>query len=159
MGTYEKNIRVNAESAHQLTKSPVSYILSRMLGGRFMKKILIIDDSQFMRFNLSNFLKQNDYEIFEAENGVAGIEAVQKHHPDCIISDLLMPEMDGYSFLEHLNNKNIKIPVIIITADVQATTKKKITQAGAVGLINKPPKYPDLLKLIESSIKKTGNLK
>ena len=124
-----------------------------------MKKILIIDDSQFTRVNLSKFLKQNNYEIFEAENGVTGLEAVQKHRPDCIISDLLMPEMDGYAFLEHLNKKNIKIPIIIITADIQATTKKKIIQAGAVGLINKPPKYTDLLNLIESSIKDTGNEK
>jgi CheY-like chemotaxis protein len=124
-----------------------------------MKKILIIDDSQFTRLNLSNVLKQNNYEVFEAENGATGLEAMQKHHPDCIISDLLMPEMDGYAFLEHLKNKDINIPVIVITADIQASTKKKIIQAGAVGLINKPPKYPDLLSLIESSIKDAGNIK
>lgn len=124
-----------------------------------MKKVLIVDDSQFTRLNLSNFLKQNDYEIFEAENGVAGLEAVQKHNPDCIISDLLMPEMDGYAFLENLNKQNIKIPVVILTADIQATTKTKILQAGAVGIINKPPKYPDLLNLIDSSIKNAGNPK
>jgi CheY-like chemotaxis protein len=124
-----------------------------------MKKILIIDDSQFTRLNISNFLKQNDYEVFEAENGITGLEAVQKHHPDCILSDILMPEMDGYEFLEKLNKQNIKIPVIILTADIQATTKEKIIQAGAVGLITKPPKYPDLLNLIESSLKKAGNSK
>ena len=117
-----------------------------------MKKILIVDDSQFTRLNLSNFLKKNEYEIFEAENGVAGLEAIQKYNPDCILSDLLMPEMDGYGFLESLNKQKIKIPVIILTADIQATTKK-IIQAGAVAIINKPPKYPDLLNLIESSIK------
>ncbi|MBN2419376.1 MAG: response regulator [Deltaproteobacteria bacterium] len=124
-----------------------------------MKKILIIDDSQFTRLNLSNFLKQNDYEIFEAENGVVGLEAVKKYSPDCILSDLLMPEMDGYGFLESLNKQGIKIPVIVLTADVQATTRKKILQAGAVGIINKPPKYPDLLNLIESSIKNSGHSK
>ena len=118
-----------------------------------MKKILIIDDSQFARINLSNFLKKNDYEIFEAENGIAGLDAVKEHDPDCIISDLLMPEMDGCQFLESLNKQNIKIPVIILTADIQATTKKKLMEAGAVEIINKPPKYPDLLNLIESSIK------
>lgn len=118
-----------------------------------MKKILIIDDSRFTRVNLSNFLKQHDYEIVEAENGVFGLKAIQEHKPDCIISDLLMPEMDGYSFLEHLKKEEISIPVIIITADIQETTKKKIMQSGAVGIINKPPKYPDLLNLIESSTK------
>lgn len=116
-----------------------------------MKKILIIDDSRFTRVNLSNFLKQYDYEIVEAENGVSGLKAIQEHKPDCIISDLLMPEMDGYSFLEHLKKEDISIPVIIITADIQETTKKKIMQSGAVGIINKPPKYPDLLNLIETS--------
>jgi CheY-like chemotaxis protein len=116
-----------------------------------MKKILIIDDSRFTRVNLSNFLKQYDYEIVEAENGVSGLKAIQEHKPDCIISDLLMPEMDGYSFLEHLKKEDISIPVIIITADIQETTKKKIMQSGAVGIINKPPKYPDLLNLIEAS--------
>ncbi|MBN1848255.1 MAG: response regulator [Deltaproteobacteria bacterium] len=116
-----------------------------------MKKILIIDDSKFTRLNLSNFLKQHNYEILEAENGIAGLKAIQEQEPDCIISDLLMPEMDGYGFLENLKKQNITIPVIIITADIQETTKNKIIQSGAVGVINKPPKYPDLLRLIETS--------
>ena len=124
-----------------------------------MKKILIIDDSQFTRLNLSNFLKQNNYEICEAEHGIAGLEAIKKHLPDCIISDLLMPEMDGYEFIESMNKQNIKIPVIILTADIQETTRKKLMESGAVGIMNKPPKYPDLLNLIESSIKNAGNSK
>jgi len=119
-----------------------------------MKKILIIDDSRFTRVNLSNFLKQYDYEIIEADNGVSGLKAVQEQKPDCIISDLLMPEMDGYGFLENLKKQGISIPVIIITADIQETTKKKIIKSGAIGIINKPPKYPELLELIESSTKK-----
>lgn len=122
-----------------------------------MKKILIIDDSKFTRLNLSSFFKENNYEIYEAENGIEGLEAIKNHNPDCILSDILMPEMDGYEFLESLNKKNIRIPVIILTADIQATTKKKVIEAGAVGLMNKPPKYPELLNLIESAIKNAGS--
>ena len=124
-----------------------------------MKKILIIDDSRFTRLNLSKVLEQNNYEVIEAENGITGFEAIRKHNPACIISDLLMPEMDGYELLDNLIKDNIRIPVIVITADIQKTTKKRVLDAGAVAVINKPPDYPKLLGLIESLTANEGTAK
>lgn len=115
-----------------------------------MPKVLLIDDSRFTRKNVSEYLTGKGYKIVEAENGIIGLDVFEAQKPDLIITDLLMPEMDGYILLEELRNRNIHIPVIVMTADIQETTKKRVMDLGAFAIINKPPDYAQLIKLIES---------
>jgi twitching motility two-component system response regulator PilH len=115
-----------------------------------MLKVLLIDDSRFTRKNVSEYLATKGYKIVEAENGISGLDVIEAQKLDLIITDLLMPEMDGYIFLEELSNRNIHIPVIVMTADIQETTKKRVMDLGAFAIINKPPDYIQLIKLIKS---------
>jgi len=115
-----------------------------------MKKILIIDDSKFSRMRVRQFLEQDYFEIIEAENGLVGLELIQTEQPDCILCDILMPEMNGMELLEKLNEKRIKIPVVIITADIQETTKKKALDLGAVALVKKPAEMTKIVNVIYS---------
>ncbi len=117
-----------------------------------MAKVLLIDDSWLTRRGLKGMLKSTGHEIFEAENGKEGINLVLKNPPDCIFLDLLMPEMDGFEVLQNLNKKEIKIPVVVCTADIQETAKKKCMDLNAFGFLNKPPKEEDVLQAVNNAL-------
>ncbi len=115
-----------------------------------MAKILIIEDSRFTRSSIAKALKAGRYEVLEADNGALGLAMIIKHSPDIIISDLLMPEMDGFEVLESLRSQGITIPVIIISADIQETTRRRVLELGATTLLNKPFQETELLAVLQS---------
>ncbi len=115
-----------------------------------MPKILIIDDSRFARLQLSNNLKAAGFEVVEAANGQEGLDAIEAESPTAIICDLLMPVMDGLQFLQAVREQGIEIPVLVITSDIQAKTHERVMELGAVGLINKPPKYAEVIGKLQT---------
>lgn len=110
-----------------------------------MVTILLIEDSAFQRKIISSIVKGFGYDIITADNGHEGIERILNDKPAIILSDLLMPEYDGTWVLEQMKSKGIKIPVIIVTSDVQTSTKDHCMSLGAFGYLNKPIQK-DLLK-------------
>jgi two-component system, chemotaxis family, chemotaxis protein CheY len=114
-----------------------------------MVKILIIDDSSFQQKILTSILKEAGYDVVIAENGKEGLECAEKEKPDVMITDLLMPEFDGYFLLENMKAKNLQIPVIISTSDVQDYTRQRCARLGAAGFLNKPVKKETLLPAIK----------
>lgn len=112
--------------------------------------ILIIDDSRFTRSNIAKSLRNNNYEVLEADNGVVGLDMIIKHTPDFVITDLLMPEMDGFELLENLRSKGITVPVIVMSADIQETTRRRILELGAKTLLNKPFQSTTLLETLQN---------
>ncbi|HWQ67965.1 MAG TPA: response regulator [Methanospirillum sp.] len=115
-----------------------------------MTQILIIDDSLFQRRIISAPLKGGGYEVIEAVNGRDGLEKIIAEKPDLILLDLLMPEKDGYEVLKELQIAQNKIPVIILTSDVQDSTKEACLTLGAQAFVNKPVKSEELLPIIKS---------
>lgn len=114
-----------------------------------MAKILVVDDSMFARLNICNMLKSAGYETAEAADGREGLEKVETSKPDCIISDLLMPGLDGIGFLSAMKEKNLGLPVIILTADIQETKRRHCLELGAAGFAYKPPQKREILTLID----------
>lgn len=106
--------------------------------------ILIVEDEKNIRELLKDILSPT-YTIIEATNGIEALSIIEKNHPDIIISDILMPQMDGISLIDNLksNNKTRYIPIISISA--KATTEDHITayKHGADIYITKPfhPKH------------------
>ncbi len=117
-----------------------------------MAKILLIDDSWLTRRGLTGMLSSSGHVIIEAENGMQGIDLIEKDPPDCIFLDLLMPEMGGFEVLETLKEKSIKIPVIVCSADIQKTARDKCLSLGAFGFLNKPPEQEEVLQLFSSAL-------
>ncbi len=114
-----------------------------------MVKILVIDDSSFQRKIICSILKEGGYELSTAENGKDAMEGIRTFSPDLIISDLLMPEFDGFYLLEQVKARNIPIPILIVTSDIQAPTREKCCQMGAWGLLNKPVHKDTLLPAVK----------
>ena len=113
-----------------------------------MRKILVVDDSLFARMNICDMLKEAGYETLQAQNGREGLEKVLSEKPDCVLSDLLMPEMDGISFLTSLRAMEITTPVIVLSADIQDTKRKQCLELGTAGFISKPPQKIEILEMI-----------
>jgi len=106
-------------------------------------KILLVDDSRLIRMKLKKMLS-DEYKIVEAKDGHKAIIKVVAEQPDCIVTDLLMPEMNGFEFLEKLRQKELTYPVVVLTADIQNQTRERCLSLGAVEVLNKPPKKDQL---------------
>jgi len=110
--------------------------------------ILIIEDSSFTRRKLASLLRNHGFEVREASNGREGLDRIREQAPDCIFLDLLMPEMDGIAVLQTLSQEGFSIPVFVLSADVQETSRAKCLELGAVAFLEKPPHEETLLKAI-----------
>jgi DNA-binding response OmpR family regulator len=121
-----------------------------------MTKILLIEDSPDLRENTSEILALANYEVITAENGKIGVEMVLKEHPNLIICDIMMPELDGYGVLHILSRKpeTAAIPFIFLTAKTEKTDVRKGMDLGADDYLTKPFNDTTLLNAVETRLRK-----
>jgi len=105
----------------------------------FTKSILLVEDNDDMRYFISKEFK-SEYKVLEASDGIEGFEIAENNVPDLIVSDVIMPKMDGIELCEKIksNIKTSHIPVILLTANVELETKYKGIETGADDFIQKP---------------------
>jgi len=103
-----------------------------------MAVILIIDDSPFQRSVLRGMVREAGYATLEAEEGQSGLELAVKEQPDCVLADLLMPNMGGLELLEGLRERGLKAPVIIVTSHTVHSIRQQCLAMGAAEVIAKP---------------------
>jgi two-component system chemotaxis response regulator CheY len=106
-------------------------------------RVLIVDDSTVMRKIVERSLRQAGLEplvVFEAGNGVEGLEQLKAQRVDLILTDINMPLMDGLEFLRQLRAQNLAsgVPVVMITTESSEEHVKDAIQSGAQGYIRKP---------------------
>ncbi|HEY9005779.1 MAG TPA: response regulator [Ohtaekwangia sp.] len=123
--------------------------------------ILLIEDNAEMADNISSILQLAHYQVNHAANGKTGVELAQKTHPDLILCDIMMPELDGYGVIHILNNDpdTANIPFIFLTAKADKNDFRAGMNLGADDYITKPFDSVDLLKVIEMRLKKSELLK
>ncbi|MBW1879777.1 MAG: response regulator [Deltaproteobacteria bacterium] len=116
--------------------------------------VLIVDDLADMRLLISTTLKTRDYRIATAPNGKVGFELAQEHHPDLIITDWMMPVMDGPELIEKLKADPdlSSIPVVLLTARSDEESKLLGTERGADAFIGKPFNELELVSTVRNLI-------
>ncbi|MBA3009332.1 MAG: response regulator [Proteobacteria bacterium] len=102
------------------------------------KKILVIDDEVYIRDSMIGFLDDFGFQTIEAENGKIGLEKFESQHPDLVLCDLRMPEMDGLKVLSHVTGKNKNIPIIIVSGAGNISDTVEALHLGAWDYIIKP---------------------
>lgn len=104
------------------------------------KTVLTVDDSRTMRDMLMLALKDAGYRVVQAEDGVEGLEVLQAENPDIVITDINMPRMDGFGFIEGMRADPAfsAVPVLVLTTESDAAKKQRAREAGATGWIVKP---------------------
>ena len=115
------------------------------------KTVLTIDDSRTMREMLNHALVQAGYTVIQAVDGVEGLEVLQANGADVVITDINMPRLDGFGFIEGVrrNEKYRAIPILVLTTESDAEKKNRARQAGATGWIVKPFDPTKLIDAIE----------
>lgn len=103
-----------------------------------MPKVLIADDSMFQRFSLTKVVKGLGYEVIEAKNGRECLDAMAAHAPDVVLLDLNMPVLTGFDVLEALQAQKSTVPVVVISADIQESSKERCLKMGARNILSKP---------------------
>ncbi len=124
-----------------------------------MKKILVVEDEAGIRLNLTLMLKGEGYEVDAAEDGRAGIEHAKSFGPDLIVSDVMMPELDGFGMLEALraDARFADTPFIFLTALNDRTSMRRGMNLGADDFLNKPFTRDELVEAVNSRLKKYEN--
>jgi len=105
-----------------------------------MVTILVIDDEADIRGVVGTLLTLAGYQTIDAEYGLSGCAKARSEHPDLILLDLMMPVMDGFEVLRKLKEdpSTQTIPVIILTARIDATSERECLRLGATDYIKKP---------------------
>ena len=119
------------------------------------KHILVVDDDDLMRAFVKELLKVHDFTITEAANGKAGLKEFRENTPDLVITDIIMPEMEGISFIRELREHNKEIPIIAMTGNVHGRMEEFLeisSQLGADEILRKPIKAKEFLDTIERLI-------
>jgi signal transduction histidine kinase/CheY-like chemotaxis protein/streptogramin lyase len=146
-GTINNHLLLNKPSQSTLISVDKTVICHK----KNKKTILIIEDNSELRNYLVNWLK-TDFNVFDAGNGAEGLELTEKEMPDLVISDVIMPVMDGFEFLRKLKS-NIEIshiPVILLTAKVNMEDKITGLNLSADAYIDKPFHLQHLTATINS---------
>jgi DNA-binding NtrC family response regulator len=120
-------------------------------------RILIIDDEEIMRESLTDWLKEDGYEVMAVPDGFQGLEQAQKGAWNVILLDLKMPKMDGLEVIREIKRLKLDIPVIMITAYATVDTAVAAIKEGAYDYIVKPF-HPEEVGLIIKKIIEHQNL-
>jgi len=117
-----------------------------------MKKILIIDDENDLRFVLKRFLSKHGYEVLEASSGKKALELLRSNEVDLILCDFKLDDMDGDVVLKAIKEINATVPVIIITGYSNIKTAVEVMRLGAIDYVTKPLLPEEILLTIRKAI-------
>jgi two-component system chemotaxis response regulator CheY len=104
------------------------------------KRILTVDDSRTMRDMLRMALEDAGFHVTQAEDGAEGLEVLKDAAPDVIITDINMPRLDGFGFIEGVrkDERLRAVPILVLTTESDPGKKARAREAGATGWIVKP---------------------
>jgi len=117
-----------------------------------MVKILVVDDSTLARRTTRKILETAGYEVFEAEDGLSALERYYLDKPQAVVLDVTMKNMDGIEVLNRLRDLDKVAKVVIVTADVQTSTREMAEAGGASGFVIKPVLANALLDALRKAL-------
>lgn len=118
-----------------------------------MVTILVVEDDKNTRL-LTEAKLRKYYNVISAENGEEALDIIYSQKVDFIVSDIMMPVMDGYELLKELKNENIDIPILFLTAKSEFEDKKKGYENGIDDFITKPIDYEELVLKIDAILRR-----
>ena len=117
-------------------------------------KILVVDDSAMSRRSLKRALEANGYAVIEAVDGISALETYHLERPDLVMLDMLMHGMYGLEVLSKLKQLDNTARVVIVTADIQNSTKAMALESGAIGFVTKPFAADIILQTVAGVLRK-----
>ena len=121
--------------------------------------ILYVEDNPDNRMLVRRILLSEDYGLLEAPNAAQALEVLKNSHPDLILMDINMPDMDGYTLTSRIKTMPgfERVPIIALTANVMRGDKEKTLEAGCDGYIQKPLDIDQLLREVARFLSRRDN--
>lgn len=113
-------------------------------------KVLLVDDSGMARRSTRRTLEGAGYDVVEAEDGLAALERYAIERPDVVLLDLVMKGMYGLDVLGKLREMDPNVKVVVVSADVQSSSREMVQAAGAAGFLNKPVEPAQIVRLLQN---------
>ena len=111
-------------------------------------KVLLVDDSSLARRSTRRVLEDSGYTVVEAEDGLSALERYAVEKPDVVLLDLVMKGMYGLDVLEKLREMDPSVRVIVVSADIQTSSRDLVQAAGAAAFLNKPVPPGQVVKVV-----------
>ncbi|WP_440121413.1 hybrid sensor histidine kinase/response regulator transcription factor [Tenacibaculum sp. Ill] len=146
---HEKTSKKNAHKSTLISKD----IIKQPKSGHY--RILIVDDNFEMRAYLKRIL--SNYTCFEAENGKEALDFLSKEKIDFVITDYMMPLMNGLALIEKIKAKKINVPILMLTARTDTKSKLEVLRLGIDDYLNKPFEKEELLIRIQNALNNSIN--
>ena len=118
----------------------------------FSSLVLVIDDDKLFRWTASKVLERAGYRVHEAATGEAGLAAVRDCHPDAVLLDIRLPDLDGFALLKAIRQARPDLPVLMVTADPTPETGRQALQLGAYAHFEKPCDWTALLDAVSQAL-------
>jgi two-component system, chemotaxis family, chemotaxis protein CheY len=118
--------------------------------------VLVVDDSAMARRSARRILESAQYEVLEAEDGLSALEQYFLHKPAVVILDLVMKGMYGLDVLARLRQLDPAARVIVVSADVQTSSREMVETGGGVGFLSKPVQGEPLLEAVRKALQDQG---
>lgn len=115
-------------------------------------KILLVDDSGLARRSMRRILEGAGYSVVEAEDGLSALERYSLERPDVVLLDLVMKGMYGLDVLSKLREMDASARVIVVSADVQTSSRDLVRDAGAAGFLNKPIDASEVVQMVQDAM-------
>jgi CheY-like chemotaxis protein len=115
-------------------------------------RVLLVEDAPFLRYAFGRLLRMHGFDVREATDGRQALELLRQFRPQFILTDLMMPVMDGVELIKRLREdpNTVDLPVVAITADATEHAERQAREAGALDVITKPIDLPALLSRLKS---------
>ena len=117
-----------------------------------MPTLLIADDSMFQRFQAAKAGRECGFTVIEAKDGEECLRQAREQQPAALLLDLNMPDPGGLAVMEVLSQELPDIAILVLTADIQETTRARCLELGAKGFLNKPVDAAALLQALQSLV-------
>jgi len=121
-----------------------------------MKKILIIEDDPGIQLSLKDEFESEGFDVYSADDGLAGLEMIEQNPPDLIILDLMLPFMNGYEICKKLRQKGNNVPIIMLTVKDQEVDKVLGLELGADDYVTKPFSLRELLARVNALLRRSA---
>lgn len=123
-----------------------------------MFKILVVEDDSSLRNLFCKTLQRNNYQPIPAEHAQAALDLLEKEYVDLIITDVMMPGMDGFTFIQHLRNAQIDLPILVITAKSDIMDKQTGFMAGADDYMVKPIDITEMVFRVNALLRRAKSV-
>ena len=114
--------------------------------------ILVVDDSALARRTCRGILEPEGYAVLEAQDGLAALERYFIDKPDVVLLDLVMKGMYGLEVLEKLRQMDPDVKVVVVSADIQASSHDLVHEAGGKAFLNKPYDRSELIQAVQTAM-------